>query len=104
MSRARRGWSVRLVAPPPQRADGRTVALMAGSVSFLQDIGAWDAVTPQASPLATSVDESSPLSSCEVLRGRVSKPAKPCTPAGIRQHPFVRADKVFARDLSLLEM
>ncbi len=50
---ARRGWSVTLVAPPPQRADGRTVALMAGSVSFLAKIGAWDAVAPHASPLAS---------------------------------------------------
>ncbi len=50
---ARAGWSVVLVAPPPQRADGRTVALMAGSVAFLEGIGAWDAVAPHASPLAS---------------------------------------------------
>jgi 2-octaprenyl-6-methoxyphenol hydroxylase len=50
---ARAGWSVVLVTPPPQRADGRTVALMAGSVAFLADIGAWDTVAPHASPLAS---------------------------------------------------
>jgi 2-octaprenyl-6-methoxyphenol hydroxylase len=50
---ARAGWSVVLVTPPPQRADGRTVALMAGSVAFLEDIGAWEAVAPHASPLAS---------------------------------------------------
>ncbi len=50
---ARAGWTVTLVAPPPQRADGRTVALMTGSVSFLDEIGAWTAVAPHASPLAS---------------------------------------------------
>jgi 2-octaprenyl-6-methoxyphenol hydroxylase len=50
---ARAGWSVVLVTPPPQRSDGRTVALMAGSVAFLEDIGAWEAVAPHASPLAS---------------------------------------------------
>ena len=50
---ARAGWSVVLVTPPPQRADGRTVALMAGSIAFLQGIAAWDAVAPHASPLAS---------------------------------------------------
>ena len=50
---ARAGWDVTLVAPPPQRADGRTVALMTGSVAFLERIGAWPAIAPHASPLAS---------------------------------------------------
>lgn len=50
---ARAGREVTLVAQPPQRADGRTVALMAGSVAFLTRIGAWEAIAPHASPLAS---------------------------------------------------
>jgi 2-octaprenyl-6-methoxyphenol hydroxylase len=48
---ARAGWEPTLVAPAGQRPDGRTVALMHGSVAFLKEIGAWDALAPVASPL-----------------------------------------------------
>lgn len=48
---ARAGWEPTLVAPAGQRPDGRTVALMHGSVAFLTEIGAWDALAPVASPL-----------------------------------------------------
>ena len=48
---ARAGWEPTLVAPSGQRPDGRTVALMHGSVTFLKEIGAWDSLVPVASPL-----------------------------------------------------
>ncbi|MHB2166296.1 UbiH/UbiF family hydroxylase [Alsobacter sp. R-9] len=50
---AQKGWPVTLVGPTGARADGRTVALMAGSVEFLRSIGAWECVAPHASPLAS---------------------------------------------------
>ncbi|WP_406857860.1 UbiH/UbiF family hydroxylase [Alsobacter sp. KACC 23698] len=60
---AKAGWEVALVGPTGARPDGRTVALMEGSLQFLMSIGAWDALEPLASPLAvlTIVDDTGGL-------------------------------------------
>ncbi len=50
---ARQGWRVCLASRGGARRDGRTVALMDGSVRFLEEIGAWDAISPHASPLCS---------------------------------------------------
>lgn len=50
---ARAGWHCVILGPTGARRDGRTVALMDGSVRFLQDIGAWDRVATEAAPLET---------------------------------------------------
>jgi len=48
---AREGIPTALVGRHAPVADGRTVALLDGSVRFLGALGAWAAVAPQASPL-----------------------------------------------------
>lgn len=45
------GASVALVGAHGPVADGRTVALLDGSVRFLRALGAWEAIAPHASPL-----------------------------------------------------
>ena len=50
---AREGVRTALVGRHAPVADGRTVALLDGSVRLLAALGAWDAVAPQASPLCT---------------------------------------------------
>ncbi|MDJ1156869.1 UbiH/UbiF family hydroxylase [Chelatococcus sp. SYSU_G07232] len=50
---AREGFRTLLVGAPDARRDGRTVALLDGSVRFLSAIGAWEAIAPQAAPLVT---------------------------------------------------
>ncbi|SDN40812.1 2-octaprenyl-6-methoxyphenol hydroxylase [Methylobacterium phyllostachyos] len=50
---AREGIPTALVGRHAPVADGRTVALLDGSVRFLEALGAWAAVAPQASPLCT---------------------------------------------------
>ncbi len=50
---ARDGYRVLLAGSVKAARDGRTVALLDGSVSLLKRIGAWDAVAPHAAPLAT---------------------------------------------------
>ncbi len=49
---ARDGVATALVGRHAPVADGRTVALLDGSVRFLRALGAWDAVAPHAAPLA----------------------------------------------------
>ena len=49
---ARDGFRTALVGPPETRSDGRTVALLDGSVRFLEALGVWTAVAPEAAPLA----------------------------------------------------
>ncbi|PNB46017.1 ubiquinone biosynthesis protein UbiH, partial [Pseudomonas sp. FW305-130] len=50
---AREGIPTALIGRHAPVADGRTVALLDGSVRFLEALGAWEAVAPQASPLCT---------------------------------------------------
>lgn len=49
---ARDGIATVLIGRYMPVADGRTVALLDGSVRFLCALGAWDAIAPHASPLA----------------------------------------------------
>ncbi|SFG50428.1 2-octaprenyl-6-methoxyphenol hydroxylase [Methylobacterium gossipiicola] len=49
---ARDGIPTALVGRHAPVADGRTVALLDGSVRFLRALGAWDGIAPHASPLA----------------------------------------------------
>lgn len=48
---ARDGFATALVGEVRTARDGRTVALLDGSVSFLEALGVWDAVLPHAAPL-----------------------------------------------------
>lgn len=48
---AREGLSVCLIGSPEARRDGRTVALLDGSVKLLRALGVWDAVQQVAAPL-----------------------------------------------------
>ncbi|PSC03659.1 ubiquinone biosynthesis protein UbiH [Alsobacter soli] len=50
---SRQGWDVAVIGPTAPRRDGRTIALMDGSVRILQQIGVWPALEPLASPLVT---------------------------------------------------
>jgi 2-octaprenyl-6-methoxyphenol hydroxylase len=47
------GFSVALIGPTDARRDGRTVALLSGSVRFLEALGVWSAIRPEAAPLET---------------------------------------------------
>lgn len=47
------GFSVALVGPRGARPDGRTVALLAGSVRLLEAAGAWEGLRAHAAPLRT---------------------------------------------------
>ena len=49
---ARAGIATALVGRHAPVADGRTVALLDGSVRFLDALGAWDRIRPHAAPLA----------------------------------------------------
>ncbi|TXN60494.1 FAD-binding protein, partial [Methylobacterium sp. WL18] len=53
LASAQAGIRTALVGRHAPVADGRTVALLDGSVRFLEALGAWEAVAPQASPLCT---------------------------------------------------
>src|SRR3954471_17272660 len=50
---ARDGFETCLAGTPEARPDGRTVALLDGSVRFLQALGVWPALERDAAPLAT---------------------------------------------------
>src|SRR5215213_5196921 len=50
---AREGYRTALVGQPEARRDGRTVALLSGSVRFLEALGAWSGIAADAAPLAT---------------------------------------------------
>jgi 2-octaprenyl-6-methoxyphenol hydroxylase len=50
---ARQGWSVALLGPGGARRDGRTVALMEGSLRFLDGLGVWPRLAGLAAPLET---------------------------------------------------
>jgi 2-octaprenyl-6-methoxyphenol hydroxylase len=50
---ARDGFRTVLVGGLDTRRDGRTVALLNGSVRFLEALGVWPAIVPEAAPLAT---------------------------------------------------
>lgn len=52
LSLARSGRKVALIAPASPVADRRTTALMDQSIRFLDRLGLWDAVKPQAAPLS----------------------------------------------------
>lgn len=47
------GYDVVQVAPAAGRADGRTTALMAPSISILETMGLWDGIKAQSAPLST---------------------------------------------------
>ncbi|MCC5978114.1 MAG: UbiH/UbiF family hydroxylase [Salinarimonas sp.] len=48
---AREGYSVAVIGEAAARRDGRTVALLDGSVHLLERLGIWDALEPHAAPL-----------------------------------------------------
>jgi|SRR5215217_3019703 len=50
---AREGYRTALVGRAEARRDGRTVALLSGSVRFLQALDVWKAIADAAAPLAT---------------------------------------------------
>ena len=50
---ARAGRSVALIAPDPEKSDFRTTALMDQSVRFMERLGLWERVSPDAAGLAT---------------------------------------------------
>lgn len=50
---AKAGYHVALIAPPTERTDGRTTALMDQSITFLKSLGLWDSIEPQAAALET---------------------------------------------------
>ena len=60
---AQEGFSTALVGRPDARADGRSVALLDGSVRFLGALSVWDAIEPDAAPMATMrlIDDSGSL-------------------------------------------
>jgi 2-octaprenyl-6-methoxyphenol hydroxylase len=60
---AQRGRTVAMIGPAAARRDGRTVALMDGSVRFLEELGVWQAIAPHGSPLAalTLIDDTGSL-------------------------------------------
>ncbi|MDZ7603659.1 MAG: UbiH/UbiF family hydroxylase [Hoeflea sp.] len=53
LAAAAEGWRVAFIAPQPPRQDGRTTALLSGSVDFLSRLGVWAAVEPASAPLRT---------------------------------------------------
>lgn len=53
LASAEAGWTTCLVGPLPDRSDGRTAALLGGSVALLERLGAWTALAPGAARLAT---------------------------------------------------
>lgn len=50
---AKAGYHVALIAPPTERTDGRTTALMDQSITFLKSLGLWESIEPQAAALET---------------------------------------------------
>src|SRR3712207_6604520 len=48
---ARDGFATALVGTPDARSDGRTIALLAGSVRFLQALDVWTSLAREAAPL-----------------------------------------------------
>jgi 2-octaprenyl-6-methoxyphenol hydroxylase len=50
---ARDGFRTCLIGPPETRADGRTVALLDGSVRLFRALGVWPALERRAAPMAT---------------------------------------------------
>ncbi|MBD8554658.1 UbiH/UbiF family hydroxylase [Rhizobium sp. CFBP 8762] len=50
---AKAGYHVALIAPPTERTDGRTTALMDQSIAFLKTLNLWDSIEPQAAALET---------------------------------------------------
>lgn len=47
------GYSVTVIGPSAKAPDGRTSALLAGSIAFLKQIGVWPALEPEAAALRT---------------------------------------------------
>lgn len=47
------GYRIALISPANRQADGRTSALLAGSIDLLERIGIWPALSPAAAPLRT---------------------------------------------------
>jgi 2-octaprenyl-6-methoxyphenol hydroxylase len=60
---AREGFGTALVGRTEARPDGRSVALLDGSVAFLEALGAWPAIRPDAAPMVTMrlIDDSGSL-------------------------------------------
>jgi len=52
LAMARAGFSTALVAPAQAGVDRRTTALLSGSVEFLDRLGAWQQLKPNAAPVA----------------------------------------------------
>ena len=60
---ARDGFSTCLIGRSDMRPDGRTVALLDGSIRLLEALGVWPALRDQAAPLVTMriIDDSGSL-------------------------------------------
>ena len=60
---AREGFRTALIGTPEPRRDGRTVALLDGSVRFLEALGVWAGLRAEAAPLAVMrlIDDSGSL-------------------------------------------
>lgn len=71
---ARSGRAVALVAPEPEKTDHRTTALMDQSVRFMERLGLWERVAPDAAALSTMqiVDGTARLIRAPVARFRSS--------------------------------
>ncbi|MCX8997693.1 UbiH/UbiF family hydroxylase [Rhizobiaceae bacterium BDR2-2] len=71
---ARSGRSVALIAPAPSVEDHRTTALMDQSVRFMERLGLWDRVSPDAAALSTMqiIDGTSRLIRAPIARFRSS--------------------------------
>lgn len=71
---ARSGRAVALVAPEPEKTDRRTTALMDQSVRFMERLGLWERVAPDAAALSTMqiVDGTARLIRAPVARFRSS--------------------------------
>ncbi|KXF77412.1 2-octaprenyl-6-methoxyphenyl hydroxylase [Paramesorhizobium deserti] len=50
---AAKGHAVALVGPAVSENDQRTTALMMPAIAFLEQLGVWNAISPEAAPLAT---------------------------------------------------
>lgn len=71
---ARSGRSVALIAPAPERTDLRTTALMDQSVRFMERLGLWERVAPDAAALSTMqiIDGTARLIRAPIARFRSS--------------------------------
>ncbi len=105
---AREGVRTALVGRHAPVADGRTVALLDGSVRLLEALAAWPAVAPEASPLAVLriVDDTGSLFRPPPARFAAAEIGLPAFGWNVESARLVAALRAVARDtpgLALLE-